>query len=50
MKNIHPTSIISPLAKIDPSVLIGPFCVIGDNVRLEKMLFLNLMFALKGIQ
>jgi len=33
---IHPSSIISKKAKVDSSVDIGPFCFVGDNVKLEK--------------
>ena len=33
---IHPSSIVSNRAKIDPSNEIGPFCVIGENVNLGK--------------
>ncbi len=33
---IHPTSIISSNAKIDSSVIIGPFCVIDCDVKLGK--------------
>ncbi|MDC2979812.1 acyl-ACP--UDP-N-acetylglucosamine O-acyltransferase, partial [Pelagibacteraceae bacterium] len=33
---IHPSSIISSKASVDPSSEIGPFCVIGDNVKIEK--------------
>ena len=29
--NFHPTSIVSINAKIDPSSIIGPNCVIGEN-------------------
>ncbi len=36
MNVIHPTSIISNKAKIDESTNIGPYCVIGDNVRIGK--------------
>ena len=32
----HPTAIISKTAKIDKSTIIGPFCVIGDNVTIGK--------------
>ena len=32
--SIHPSSIISDSAKIDPSVDIGPFCIIGDEVEI----------------
>jgi len=33
---IHPTSIVSKKAKIDQSTDIGPYCIIGDNVKLGK--------------
>jgi UDP-N-acetylglucosamine acyltransferase len=35
-KNIHPTAIISPKAEIDKGVIIGPFCIIGEGVRIKK--------------
>jgi len=31
---VHPTAIIAATAQIDPSAHIGPFCVIGENVRM----------------
>jgi UDP-3-O-[3-hydroxymyristoyl] glucosamine N-acyltransferase len=31
---IHPTAIVATGAKIDPSAHIGPYCVIGERVRL----------------
>ena len=34
--NIHSSSIVSEKAKIDPSVKIGPFCIIGDNVEIKS--------------
>ena len=34
--NIHPSSIISSSAKIDSSVTIGPFCIIGDHVEIKS--------------
>ena len=33
---IHPTSIISNKAEIEESTNIGPFCVIGDGVKIGK--------------
>lgn len=33
---IHPTSIIHPKAQIDEGVEIGPFCVIGEEVKIGK--------------
>ncbi|MCH1526111.1 MAG: acyl-ACP--UDP-N-acetylglucosamine O-acyltransferase [SAR86 cluster bacterium] len=32
---IHTSAIISPTAKIDSSVEIGPFCIIGDDVEID---------------
>ena len=34
--NIDPSSIISPKANIHATVEIGPFCIIGDNVEIDK--------------
>src|SRR6476646_3408799 len=31
---IHATAIVAPSARIDHSAHIGPFCVIGENVRI----------------
>lgn len=35
-KNIHKTAIISPKAEIESDVYIGPYCIIGDNVKIGK--------------
>jgi len=32
--SIHPSSVISGSAKIDSSVEIGPYCIIGDDVEI----------------
>ena len=34
--SIHPSSIVSDSANIHPSVHIGPFCIIGDNVEIDS--------------
>src|SRR5437016_717506 len=31
---IHPSAIVSTTAQVDPSAHIGPYCVVGDNVRI----------------
>ena len=33
---IHETSIVHPSSKIDDSVEIGPFCIVGENVEIKK--------------
>ena len=32
---IHPTAIIDPKAELDPTVSVGPFCVVDGHVRVE---------------
>ena len=41
-------SFISKKAKIDPSVKIGPFCYIGDNVVIEKNCILKSHVSIIG--
>src|SRR5437762_3260800 len=31
----HPTAIISKSARIDPTAYVGPYCVVGENVRVS---------------
>lgn len=33
---IHPTAVIAPNAKFSEGVEIGPYCIVGDNVKLGK--------------
>ena len=33
---IHKTAIIDPNAVIDEDVFIGPFCIVGEGVKLKK--------------
>jgi len=35
-REIHPTAILNPKAEIDESVVIGPFCIIGEGVRIKR--------------
>ena len=46
--NIHPSSIIHESAKIDPSVNIGPFCIIGKDVEIQKGTSVLSHVVLKG--
>jgi UDP-N-acetylglucosamine acyltransferase len=34
MATIHPSAIVSPKAELADSVVIGPWCLVGDNVRI----------------
>ena len=38
---IHPTALVSPTAKIDYNVKIGPFCVVEDNVIIKSGTVIN---------
>src|SRR4051812_27482687 len=33
---IHPTSIIHPKAELDSSVEVGPWCIIGPDVKIRR--------------
>jgi UDP-N-acetylglucosamine acyltransferase len=35
-REIHPTAILNPKTEIDEGVIIGPFCIIGEGVRISK--------------
>ncbi len=45
---VDATSIIHPASKIDDSVEIGPFCIIGENVEIKKGTKLLSHVVLKG--
>ena len=45
---IHPTAIISEKSKIDDSVEIGPFCIIDDDVEIQKGTKLSSHVVLRG--
>ena len=36
MPQIHPTAIVTPGAVMADDVVIGPYCVVGENVRLGR--------------
>ena len=46
--SIHVTAIIDKGAKIDEGVVIGPYCVIGRNVRLSKGVTLHSHVCIEG--
>lgn len=45
---IHPSAIVSPLAKIGNNVRIGPFCVIGANVEIGDASVLHSHVVIEG--
>ena len=45
---IHESSIIHPLAEIDDDVHIGPFCIVGEDVRIKSGSKLCSHVVLKG--
>ncbi|MBL8746245.1 MAG: acyl-ACP--UDP-N-acetylglucosamine O-acyltransferase [Phycisphaerae bacterium] len=45
---IHPTAIIHTKAEIDPSVRIGPYCVIGEQVRIGRGTVLHNHVTVQG--
>ena len=48
MINSHPSSIISPKAKIGDNVTIGPYCVINDDVKIGNNVQLKAHVYLDG--
>ena len=46
--SIHESSIIHPSAEIDDDVQIGPFCIVGENVRIKSGTKLISHIVLKG--
>ncbi|MAZ79446.1 MAG: acyl-[acyl-carrier-protein]--UDP-N-acetylglucosamine O-acyltransferase [Gammaproteobacteria bacterium] len=48
MINSHPSSIISPKAKIGENVIIGPYCVINDDVKIGNNVQLKAHVYLDG--
>lgn len=45
---IHPTAIVSPLARLGNNVRVGPFCIIGANVELGDDCVLHSHVVLEG--
>ena len=42
LKLIHPTAIVVDTAKIGDGVIICPFCLVSDNVRLDDFVMMNI--------
>jgi len=36
MTNVHETAFLAPGSEVDPSVVVGPFCYVGGQVRIGK--------------
>ncbi len=49
MTQIHPTAIVHPTAKIADNVVIGPYCIIGEDVTIEPNVKLISHVCIDGI-
>jgi UDP-N-acetylglucosamine acyltransferase len=49
MPEIHKTAIVSNKAEIENDVVIGPYCIIGDNVKINKGTKLISHVSIEGI-
>ena len=45
---IHPTAVIDPTAELHESVKVGPFCVVGANVKIGKGSVLTSHVVIQG--
>ncbi|MCF7732218.1 MAG: acyl-ACP--UDP-N-acetylglucosamine O-acyltransferase [Akkermansiaceae bacterium] len=45
---IHPTAIVSPLAKLGKNVRVGPYCIIGPHVELDDDCVLHSHVIIEG--
>ncbi len=45
---IHPTSIVSPKAQLGENVEIGPYCIIGDDVKIASSTVLKSHIVIEG--
>ena len=48
MTNIHKTAVVSPKSNIDPSVAIGAYSIIGDDVEIGKNTKIESHVVIKG--
>ena len=46
--SIHPTAVISSLAKLGNDVTVGPYCIIGDNVAIDDNVRLHSHAVIDG--
>lgn len=49
MSNIHQTAVIDPKAELDSGVEVGPFCVVGPEVKLAKGVKLHSHVVVDGV-
>ena len=38
---VHPTAVVSTSAQVDPTAYVGPYCVLGDNVKISARCVLH---------
>ena len=49
MSNIHRTAVIDKKAKLHESVKVGPYCVIGPEVSIDKECILKSHVVIQGL-
>lgn len=49
MASIHPTAIVSPGAELDEGVVIGPYCIVGEAVKLGRNVRLTSHVVVEGV-
>lgn len=49
MTQVHPSAIVAKGAQLDPTVEVGPFCVIGDSVKLAAGVKLLSHVVIEGV-
>ena len=48
MPRIHPTAIVAPRARLAQDVVIGPYCVVGEDVTLDAGVMLRAHVVVDG--
>src|SRR6516165_7650443 len=48
MTQIHPTAIVAPGAMLAQDVVIGPYCIVGENVTLDSGVMLRSHVVVEG--
>jgi UDP-N-acetylglucosamine acyltransferase len=49
MPTVHPTALVAPGAELDEGVDIGPYCIVGDGVKLGRNVRLTSHVVVEGV-